>query len=68
MGFEDQRGRNDALGMTGAKSRPSSIEPVSGATWGLHEAPTGDSSGLLNLIRRRVVGDAALVAESIYPH
>ena len=35
-------------------------------TWGLHEAPTGDSRGLLNLIRRRVLGDAALVAESIY--
>ena len=35
--------------------------------WGLHEAPTGDSRGLLNLIQRRVVGDAALVAESIYP-
>jgi acetylornithine deacetylase/succinyl-diaminopimelate desuccinylase-like protein len=34
--------------------------------WGLHEAPTGDSRGILNLIRRRVVGDAALVAESVH--
>ncbi len=34
--------------------------------WGLHEAPKGDSRGLLNLIRRRVVGDAALVAESVH--
>jgi acetylornithine deacetylase/succinyl-diaminopimelate desuccinylase-like protein len=34
--------------------------------WGLHEAPVGDSRGLLGLIRRRVLGDAALVAESVY--
>jgi len=34
--------------------------------WGLHEAPLGDSRGLLNLIRRGILGDAALVAESVY--
>jgi len=34
--------------------------------WGLHEAPAGDSRGLLNLIRRKVLGHAALVAESVY--
>jgi acetylornithine deacetylase/succinyl-diaminopimelate desuccinylase-like protein len=34
--------------------------------WGLHEAPVGDSRGLLNLIRRRVVGDAALVTENVH--
>jgi acetylornithine deacetylase/succinyl-diaminopimelate desuccinylase-like protein len=34
--------------------------------WGLHERPIGDSRGLLNVIQRRVLGDAALVAESVY--
>ncbi len=33
--------------------------------WGLHEAPKGDSSGVLNLVRRGVVGDAAVVAEGV---
>ena len=32
--------------------------------YGLHEAPEGDSAVLSNLIDRRIVGDAALVAES----
>jgi len=31
--------------------------------YGLHEAPIGDSQGLLNLIKGRIVGDAALVFE-----
>jgi acetylornithine deacetylase/succinyl-diaminopimelate desuccinylase-like protein len=31
--------------------------------YGLHEAPVGNSAGLLNLIRDGIVGDAALVAE-----
>lgn len=34
--------------------------------YGLHEAPLGDGRGLLNLIERDVVGDAALVAESTH--
>lgn len=34
--------------------------------YGLHEAPLGDSRGLLRLIERGVVGDAALVAESVH--
>lgn len=32
--------------------------------YGLHEAPRGDSAALLNLIKRRIFGNAALVAEN----
>jgi acetylornithine deacetylase/succinyl-diaminopimelate desuccinylase-like protein len=32
--------------------------------YGLHEAPKGNSAGLLNLIKRTIKGDAALVAET----
>ena len=32
--------------------------------YGRHEAPTGDSAGLLNLIERGIVGDVALVTEA----
>lgn len=31
--------------------------------YGLHEAPLGDSKGLLNLIDRKILGDAAIVFE-----
>lgn len=34
--------------------------------YGLHEAPLGDARGLLSLIERGIVGDAALVAESTH--
>lgn len=32
--------------------------------YGLHEAPKGNSAAILNLIKRRIIGDAALVAEN----
>ena len=32
--------------------------------YGLHEAPKGNSAGLLNLIKRTIKGDAALIAET----
>lgn len=31
--------------------------------YGLHEAPLGDSRGLLNLIEKRIIGDSAIVFE-----
>jgi len=34
--------------------------------YGLHEAPLGDSRGLLNLIERKVLGDAAIVFEGAH--
>ena len=34
--------------------------------YGMHEAPTGDSSSLNNLIERGIAGDAALVVESAH--
>ena len=33
--------------------------------YGLHEAPDGDSAAILDLIRRRIVGDAAIVMEGV---
>ena len=36
------------------------------AAYGMHEAPIGDSSTLIDLIRRGIAADAAIVMESDY--